>query len=70
MVPFAPGGGPAVVSVLSAEVSVYLGSIPALLPHMKSAIHFTVRRCLLLPRHPHRAPVLLRETRVVDAQQN
>ena len=34
-VPFT-GGGPALVSVLSGEVSVYLGSIPALLPHMKS----------------------------------
>jgi len=34
-VPFT-GGGPALVSVLSGEVSVYLGSIPALLPHMNS----------------------------------
>lgn len=34
-VPFT-GGGPALVSVLSGEVSVYLGSIPALMPHMKS----------------------------------
>jgi tripartite-type tricarboxylate transporter receptor subunit TctC len=34
-VPFT-GGGPALISVLSGEVSVYVGSIPALLPHMKS----------------------------------
>ena len=34
-VPF-QGGGPALVSVLSGEVSVYLGSIPALLPHLDS----------------------------------
>ncbi len=34
-VPFT-GGGPALVAVLSGEVSVYFGSIPALLPHMKS----------------------------------
>jgi tripartite-type tricarboxylate transporter receptor subunit TctC len=34
-VPF-QGGGPALVSVLSGEVSVYLGSIPALLAHLNS----------------------------------
>ena len=30
------GGGPALVSVLSGQVSIYAGSIPALLPHFKS----------------------------------
>ena len=30
------GGGPALISVLSGQVSIYAGSIPALLPHFKS----------------------------------
>jgi tripartite-type tricarboxylate transporter receptor subunit TctC len=34
-IPF-PGGGPALVAVLSGEVSVYWGTIPPLLAHMKS----------------------------------
>ncbi len=34
-VPFT-GGGPALVAALSGEVSVYFGSIPALMPHTKS----------------------------------
>lgn len=34
-IPFT-GGGPALIAVLSGEVSVYFGSIPALMPHTKS----------------------------------
>ena len=34
-IPFT-GGGPALIAVLSGEVSVYLGGIPSLMPHMKS----------------------------------